>query len=154
MEKSYDKYYVKRNPSNGDILIDGDEPVLGERAKKDCRLEPRHVKILNRGWMGSGVFYKSSEKQAQEDEDKVKSTEALKIEAKEKQEKQDAINADYEALKAQNIELKKALEGKKEPQPKTEARLALEDEAKELKINYRADIGDDKLQEKINEAKK
>jgi len=58
MEKSYDKYYVRRDPSNGMIIQEGIEPNLGECAKKDCRLEPRHVAILNKGWKNSGVYFK------------------------------------------------------------------------------------------------
>jgi len=37
---------------------------------------------------------------------------------------------------------------------KSELRTGLEKETKELNISFRANIGDDKLQEKINEAKK
>jgi hypothetical protein len=58
MEKSYDKYYVKRDPSNGMIIQEGNEPILGECAKSDCRLTPRHATILNKGWKNSGVYFK------------------------------------------------------------------------------------------------
>lgn len=57
MNKSYDKYYVKKNPATGYCLEDNGKPVLGELAKSDCRLQPNHVKILNRGWINSGIFY-------------------------------------------------------------------------------------------------
>ena len=57
IEKSYDKYYLKKNPATGEIQSDGANPILGECAKRDCRLEPRHVKILNRGWQNSGVYF-------------------------------------------------------------------------------------------------
>lgn len=56
--KSYDKYYVERDPATGYPLIKADKtPELGKCAKKDCRLEPRHVKNLNRGWENSGVYF-------------------------------------------------------------------------------------------------
>ena len=151
MSKSYDKYYVKREPSTGDIMADGESPVLGECAKKDCRLEPRHVKLLNKGWQASGVYYKDSEKQIKEDNDKLLSEKQEKQDAKEKQDAQDAINVDYESLKAKNEELTKKLEAKQTV--KSDARLALEKEADSLEINYRTDIGDEKLQERINEVK-
>lgn len=45
-------------------------------------------------------------------------------------------------------------EAKEEPKnEKSEARLAMEKEANELGIKFRDNIGDEKLQEKINEAK-
>lgn len=40
-----------------------------------------------------------------------------------------------------------------EKETKSDARLALEKEAESLNVTFRANIGDDKLQEKINEAK-
>ena len=40
-----------------------------------------------------------------------------------------------------------------EKETKSDARLALEKEAEELGIKFRDNIGDDKLQEKINKAK-
>jgi hypothetical protein len=61
--KSYDKYYVKKNPSTNEILNDDGKPILGELAKRDCRLEPRHVKVLNRGWQQSGVYFKEVKKE-------------------------------------------------------------------------------------------
>jgi len=106
MEKSYDKYYVKKNPSTNEILSDGNEPMLGECAKRDCRLEPRHVKILNKGWINSGVYFLEVKPEVVETDDSSDNT-----------------------------------------------RLALETEARELGVSFRANIGDDKLQEKINEAK-
>jgi len=39
-------------------------------------------------------------------------------------------------------------------EPKSEERLRLESEAKELGVSFRSNIGDDKLLEKMNEAKK
>jgi hypothetical protein len=105
MEKSYDKYYVKKDPRTNESLSDNGEPVLGELAKKDCRLEPRHVKILNRGWQNGGVYY---------------------------------VEVKAEVIESDNGQ---------------DARLALEIEAEGLGISFRSNIGDDKLQEKINEAK-
>lgn len=55
--KFYDKYYLKRNPATGEVLVDGKEPILGECAKHGCPLEPRHVTTLNRGWQNSGVYF-------------------------------------------------------------------------------------------------
>jgi hypothetical protein len=43
-------------------------------------------------------------------------------------------------------------EVKEESKPKSDARLALEQEATELGISFRDNIGDEKLQEKINKA--
>ena len=56
--KHYDKYYLKKNPATNEILTDGKkQPILGELAKHDCPLEPRHVTTLNRGWQNSGVYF-------------------------------------------------------------------------------------------------
>jgi hypothetical protein len=82
MEKSYDKYYVKRNPATSEVLINGNEPELGECAKKDCRLEPRHIKILNRGWANSGVYYVEVKEEVVESENNDQDARlALEIEA-------------------------------------------------------------------------
>jgi hypothetical protein len=56
-EKSFDKYYIRLNRASGELEFDGDTPVLGELAKKDCRLEDRHVRILNASMKQSGVVY-------------------------------------------------------------------------------------------------
>jgi hypothetical protein len=99
MDKFYDKHYVKKNPATGDILIEDGNPVLGEIAKKGCPLPEKYVKVLNRSWKNTGIFFAEVKKEA-----------------------------------------------------KTDARLALEKEATELDIKFRDNIGDDKLQEKINKA--
>ena len=58
MIKHYDKYYLKKNPATNEIIADSKkQPILGELAKHDCPLEPRHVTTLNRGWQNSGVYY-------------------------------------------------------------------------------------------------
>lgn len=106
MNKSYDKYYLKKDPSTGYVMVEDGEPVLGEVAKTDCRLEPRHVKVLNKGWKMSGVLF---------------------------------------------VEVKPAV--KAEPIIKSDARLALEAEAKELGIKFNPKIGDVKLKEKIETEK-
>jgi len=111
-EQSYDKFYLKRDPATGYIVGDGETPVLGECAKRDCRLEPRHAKILNRGWRNSGIYY----------QEVVKKIEVIKE------------NEDKDPVK-------------------TDSREALETEANELGISFRSNIGDTKLQSKINEAK-
>ena len=55
--RSYDKYYLKKHPGTGEVLLEGKKPILVECAKHDCRLEPRHVITLNRGWQNSGVYF-------------------------------------------------------------------------------------------------
>lgn len=99
--KKYNKHYVKRDPSDLSVMIEGGNPILGDIAKSDCPLEDRHVKILNKDWRKTGIYFTKVET-----ENKVKS----------------------------------------------DVRLALEDEATELGIKFRDNIGDDKLQEKINQA--
>jgi hypothetical protein len=106
--KSYDKYYVKKHPATGYAIVEDGKPVLGELAKSDCRLEPRHVNTLNKGWENSGVYFKEVVKEINTSDDE---------------------------------------------DDKIEARLSLEEEATKLGINFRSNIGDDKLQEKINEVK-
>ena len=101
--KKYNKHYVKRDPATLSILIEDGNPVLGEIAKKDCPLEDRHVRILNKDWETTGIFY-----------------------AEMKTVVKDLVKSD--------------------------ARLALESQANELGVKFRDNIGDDKLQEKINEA--
>lgn len=64
--KFYDKYYLKRNPATGEVLVDGKEPILGECAKHGCPLEPRHVTTLNRGWQNSGVYFVEVKKEIAE----------------------------------------------------------------------------------------
>ena len=118
MEKSYDKFYVKKDPGTMEILIKEGKPIMSECAKRDCRLEPRHVTILNKGWMNSGVYFVEVEEK--------------KVEVKEE------------------VETIEQGEGKGTGE---DARLALETEAKGLGIEFRSNIGDDKLQEKINKAK-
>lgn len=109
MNKKYDKYYLKRDPQSGYVAEDDGNPVLGECAKRDCPLESRHVKILNRSWKNHGVYY---------------------------------------------VEVKPVIKTGSKPKQKSEARLALELEANDLKIKFNPKIGDEKLQLKINEAKK
>jgi hypothetical protein len=81
MEKSFDKYYVKIDRGTGQLQFDGDTPVLGELAKKDCRLEQRHVNILNASVKQSGVVY-IEVKEIKQDTDKEE-RKALFAEAKE-----------------------------------------------------------------------
>ena len=77
--KHYDKYYVKRNPSTGDVESDNGKPVLGELAKADCPLEERHAIILNKGWQMSGVFFVEREEEIEVDVNE-KSQERLTLE--------------------------------------------------------------------------
>lgn len=101
--KKYNKHYVKRDPATLSFLIEDNKPVLGEIAKSDIPLEDKHIRILNKDWETTGIFFAE-----------------MKAEAKES--------------------------------VKSDARLALEDQANELGVKFRENIGDDKLQEKINEA--
>lgn len=145
--KSFDKYYVKKNPANGDIIIGEDEkPLLGECAKKDCRIEDRHAKILNRGWKNSGVYFIESKEQS-ERINKMKEDESINTD----------IKGNYEKLKSEaaskddEIEKLKAMLSEKKESANN--RLLLEGEAAKLNIKFRSDISDEKLEEKINEAK-
>lgn len=96
----YNKHYLKRDPASGRVLVNEGKPVLGEVAKKDCPLEERHVRVLNKSWKNTGIYYAPMEEKG----------------------------------------------------TKSDARLALEKEATELGVKFRDNIGDDKLQEKINKA--
>ena len=118
MEKSYDKYYLKKNPATNEIAGNGKKPILGECAKRDCRLEPRHVVILNRGWQNSGVYYVEVVKKAEE------------VPVEKKVEREDGKKSSNET-------------------DKTEFRISLEKKADELGIKYRANVGDEKLEERI-----
>ena len=59
--KKYNKHYLKKSPSSGQVLIEDDQPVLGDIAKADCPLEDWHVKTLNKSWKKSGVYFKEVE---------------------------------------------------------------------------------------------
>lgn len=60
-----------------------------------------------------------------------------------------ADSEEKKRIAAENEKLKKETEKRK----KAEERLALEKEANDLKIQFRSDIGDDKLREKIETEK-
>lgn len=82
-ERSYDKFYLKRNPATGEVLTDGKVPNLGECAKRDCRIEPRHAKILNSGWENSGVYFVEVKKEEPKQPDKEEQKDqAVKIPTK------------------------------------------------------------------------
>lgn len=68
--KKYDKYYVKRNPATLDLLVEKGKPVLGEVGKKGCPLEEKHVKILNKGWETSGIYYAESKNEVEQKAEK------------------------------------------------------------------------------------
>ena len=106
MEKSFNKYYVKRNYATGEVLTQNDKPILGDIAKSDCRLSQRNADILNKTWERSGIYY--SEVQTN-DSNKTSNNDKI--------------------------------------------RQALITEANSLGISFRDNIGNDKLQERINEFK-
>lgn len=147
MEKSFNKHYLEKDPSSGRVRIgDDDKPVVGKLAKADCRLEQRHVDILNRGWKKSGVYFVSSKEQ----DEANRKTEAEKKEKVEVTKGKDTkIKEMKDEIERLNLELKA-----KTAVVKSEARLNLEAEAKGLDVNFRSDISDEKLIERINEKKK
>jgi len=100
----YDKYYVERDRHSGMAVEKDGEPVLEKLEKGGCPLEEKHVRILNRSWRKTGIYYQKQE------------VKEIKI-------------------------------------GKSDKRLALEKEADELGVKFRENIGDEKLEQKINEAK-
>jgi hypothetical protein len=101
--KSGELHTIEKDPDTGEVFVKNPVPVLGEIAKKDCPLEVWHIKTLNRSWKNTGIY--------------------------------------YAPMEVEEVE-----------ETKSDARLALEKEATELGIKFRDNIGDDKLQEKINKA--
>lgn len=167
MEKSFNKHYLEKNPSSGRVEVDSDgRPVIGKLLKADCRLEQRHVNILNRGWKRSGVYYVSSKEQDEANrkaeeakrrrlEFENQATEAGKVIESQSKENE-VLKKATEAKDAEIEELRRELASKSKPIDvvKSTSRIKLEGEAKELNINFRADISDEKLIERINEKKK
>lgn len=142
MEKSFNKHYLEKNPSSGRVEVDNDgKPVIGKLVKADCRLEQRHVDVLNRGWKRSGVYFVS----VKEQDAAIEKAEAAK---------KDQLSNDELKAKIEALELELAAKGSKVDPEKSEFRSEIEAEAKKLGIKFRENISDEKLIERINENKK
>jgi hypothetical protein len=123
--KTYEKYYLKKDYNSGRVTVDDKgEPVLGELIRT-CRLQEQHVKVLNKGWQESGIYYALQKPKKEEPKKEVEKVEEVK-------------------------------EVKATAQPKEEAPSLdeLRKEAKELGVKNTHVMKEEKLIEKINEAKK